>query len=284
MKVNLKKTEIIVFRNCGPLIQYEQWYYEGALLKTTAMYKYLGILFTPKLSWSMAKSKLAAQANKSIFAIKRFQVPFGRFLHNDMFKLFDAMVVPILTFGAEIWGNSYASEIESIQAQFCKDFLGVNSSVNDVIALGECGRLPLCIIYYTKCIKYWCKLLQMPDYRYPKNCYKMLLAQDNAGRTNWVSNVKSMLFRYGFGFVWVAQGVGNVNNFAHCFKNRLIECSSQNWHSSINESPRCGLYKHIKSQLEHEMYLTLDMTLKFRHNLARFRCSSHKLEIYNRST
>jgi len=29
-----------------------------------------------------------------------------------MFKLFDSMVVPILTYGAEIWGQTHCKDIE----------------------------------------------------------------------------------------------------------------------------------------------------------------------------
>jgi len=67
-----------------------------------------------------------------------------------MFKLFDSMIVPILTYGSEIWEFKEAEEIERIQIQFCKCFLGVNSTVNNAMVLGECGRLPLSIVYHTK--------------------------------------------------------------------------------------------------------------------------------------
>jgi len=45
----------------------------------------LGLLFTPKLSWSKAKEKLAAQARKSIFAIKSYQR--NLFFIHGIFKI-----------------------------------------------------------------------------------------------------------------------------------------------------------------------------------------------------
>ena len=77
---------------------------------------------------------------------------------------------------------------------FLKYFLGVNSSVNNTVAFGECGRLPPCETYFTNCIKHWCKLLHMQNNRYPKKCYKMLKALDEADRQNWVSKVRNLLF------------------------------------------------------------------------------------------
>lgn len=60
---------MIVFRNGGPLRSYEKRLYNGSSVNGTSMYKYVGLLFTAKLSWTKAKTKLAAQARKSIYAI-----------------------------------------------------------------------------------------------------------------------------------------------------------------------------------------------------------------------
>ena len=52
-------------------------------------------------------------------------------------------------------------EIEAVQLKFCKYVLGVGSQTPNVSGLGECGRFPFFIIYYTRCIKYWLKLVSM---------------------------------------------------------------------------------------------------------------------------
>ena len=70
-------------------------------------YKYLGLIFTPKLSWSKAKRKLASQARKAIFCIKTYQRKFGYFQQDEIFRLFDSMVKPILCYGSEVWGTEY---------------------------------------------------------------------------------------------------------------------------------------------------------------------------------
>ena len=81
------------------------------------------------------------------------------------------MVKPILLHGAEIWGFELAYDFERVHYKFCKDFLGVSISTNNCMALGECGRTQFCADYYTSCVKYWLKLLHMPDHRFPENCY-----------------------------------------------------------------------------------------------------------------
>ena len=83
------------------------------------------------------------------------------------------MVVPILLYGAELWGYEQINLIENVQSQYCKYLLKLSVSTANVSALGECGRYPL-YVKYLKCIRYWIKLLHMTNDRYPKHAYDML--------------------------------------------------------------------------------------------------------------
>ena len=119
----------------------------------------------------------------------------------------------------------------------------------------------------------------MGNHRYPKNCYKMLKSLDEAGRHTWAANVRTLLYTYGFGYARIAQEIGNENIFVSQFKVRLTDCMKQNWHSDINESPRCDSNKEFKTLLNVERYLSMDMQFYLRKAFARFRTSSHKLSI-----
>ena len=74
----------------------------------------------------------------------------------------------------------------------------------------------------------------MQNNRYPKNCFKMLKALDEAGRQNWVSKVGILLFTYGLGYIWIAQDVGDIGIFISQFKHRLTDCMTQRWHVDIS--------------------------------------------------
>lgn len=131
----------------------------------------------------------------------------------------------------------------------------------------------------TQCIKYWIKLVQMPTHRYPHQCYKMLRSLDEAGRITWASHIRSLLFEHGFGYVWVANTVGDANRFIKVFKQRIKDISVQNWKSRLEESPKANHYKHFKSLLNVEKYLLVDLSYAGRSTLANFRCSGHTLMI-----
>ena len=152
MEVNLSKTKIVVFRNGGFLRNYEKWYYRGQRIEVVSAYKYMGLTVTPKLIWTRAKETLATQARKSIITLYKLQHNIGYFDYLDLFKLFDTMVKPVLLYGAEIWGCELSNVIENVQNQFCKRFLKLPVNTSHVLARGECGRYPLFIDYYCKCI------------------------------------------------------------------------------------------------------------------------------------
>ena len=149
MSLNLLKTKTIVFRSGGMLKQMEKWYYKGEIIDTVPFYKYLGVYFTPKLVWSETKEVLAHQASKVVCRILQYQRHFRIFSPNDIFKLFDSIVRPILCYGSEIWGYEYSKPIEKIHSQFCKKYTGLHQNTADFFALSECGRHPLAV---TQCI------------------------------------------------------------------------------------------------------------------------------------
>ena len=63
----------------------------------------------------------------------------------------------------------------------------------------------------------------MSDHRYFNVCYSMFKVLDERGRLTWASHIRYLLERYGFSFVWVCQGVGDVYMFMDLFKTKLHE-------------------------------------------------------------
>ena len=70
----------------------------------------------------------------------------------------------------------------------------------------------------------------MENNRYPKQCYYMLFQLDEAGRKNWVSHVKEILYTFGFGQVRLLYDIGNDKEFIKLFKKRIIDCHKQKWY------------------------------------------------------
>ena len=62
------------------------------------------------------------------------------------------------------------------------------------------------------------------------------------------------------------------------FKLRLSDIFSQDWKTNLNTNSLCTSYKMFKDSLHFENNL-VNMDLKTRTNLARFRCRSHNLPV-----
>ena len=58
LKINIAKTNIIVFRNGGYLREYENWFYDNIPLRVFSYYKYLGLVISSRVSWYVGVKKL----------------------------------------------------------------------------------------------------------------------------------------------------------------------------------------------------------------------------------
>ena len=79
--------------------------------------------------------------------------------------------------------------------------------------MGDIGKYPVAFYYYFRCIKYWHKIIRIPDHIYPKVCYSMLKVLNERCRITWPSHNRCLLEIHGFSFVWISQGVGDVDIF-----------------------------------------------------------------------
>ena len=89
--------------------------------------------------------------------------------------------------------------------------------------MGEIKKYHVPYYYYSRCNKYWLKIIRIPDHRYPKVCYSMLRVLNEMCRITWASHIRCLLERYGFSFVRISQGVGDVDIFMEIFKTKLQE-------------------------------------------------------------
>ena len=74
-------------------------------------------------------------------------------------------------------------------------------SCNTVI-IGDCGRYPLYIETIRRCVKYWIRILKLPENRLVKICYNVMKYFDDLGFNNWVTEIKILLQTNGFGYIW----------------------------------------------------------------------------------
>ena len=248
LKVNMNKSNIVMFRKAGYLGARERWIYDGCMMRVVNSYKYLGICFSTRLSFYHACQDLVSRAKRALLCImsKLYRTDcnsINGFWFVLFLKIFDAQVQPIVLFGAEIWGlDSSSSVIDNVHLFSLKRYLGVDRRTPNDLVYGEVGRFPIQINASVRCIIYWLRLTRVDEHRLPLRAYKMLLNLDQRGKTNWVTNVRKTLCVNGFSYVWDNQGVGCLNAFIREFRQRLIDMRWQAWDDHVNTSDRISLY------------------------------------------
>ena len=98
--------------------------------------------------------------------------------------------------------------------------------------------------------------------------------RENPTIVTWVSLVKSLLYRIGFGYYWEQQCVFNESYFLSIFKQRIYDIYLQEWSANVDITSDNRLYKHIKDKFCFEGYLNLSNKC-LRNSITKIRLSSH---------
>ena len=100
-------------------------------------------------------------------------------------KLFDSTVLPILTYGCEIWGFDNLEILERIHAEFLRNITKARKSTPHYMLYAELGRYPLDITIKSRMIGFWNRMVTGNDSNYL--IYFILLS-----KTSLISNLNGL--------------------------------------------------------------------------------------------
>ena len=140
------------------------------------MYKYLGIYFSTRLSFSHTINDMSQRAKKGFICILKMLWSLGERSPSVFFKLFDRQIQSMLNYGSEVWGlDADHTPIERVHLFALKRFLNTSLHTLNLMVYSKTGRYPLFVNIYVKCIKFWLSILKMPPCCLQFKVYKMLL-------------------------------------------------------------------------------------------------------------
>ena len=119
-------------------------------------------------SFLLSKNFLSDKANRTKYALNNI----SKLKHlpvKTAIRLFDAAVLPILTYGAEVWTLNLTLDndkwdhttTEVVHLNFIKHILGVNRSANDNLCRAELRRYPISIDINYKIINFFRQMQNM---------------------------------------------------------------------------------------------------------------------------
>jgi exonuclease III len=152
MSVNTKKTQIMVYSNKRSRPNY-QFMFNDATLNIVDEYKYLGCIFSNNRNFKKCTELLADKAKRATFYIKKI-LKQNNLSPSHQLNIFDKMVVPIMTYGAEIWCGDFIKKLtktdkndcipaEKIHRHYIKYVLGVHRKASNDAVMAESGRYPI---------------------------------------------------------------------------------------------------------------------------------------------
>ena len=90
-------------------------------------YSYLGVLFNYSDSFVKKRTKLMDQARKVLYCLYRKLRNISIQIDLQL-KLFDSLILPILTYGCEVWDYENTDLLEKLHLHYCRNILGVRTT------------------------------------------------------------------------------------------------------------------------------------------------------------
>lgn len=125
MTVNLTKSKILVFRNGGRLGKNEHWIFNGNPVEIVSNYEYLGVIFTPKLSFQLHLEERSRKAKMCVNGI------WQKFLTNEnismqlKISIFQSVIRSIQCYACQVFGYDNAKLVDKLQLYFLKNILKI---------------------------------------------------------------------------------------------------------------------------------------------------------------
>ena len=278
MKVNTGKTQVMVFSNKRSVAH--QFTLNNCALQNVDNYKYLGCIFSNNRNFKECIELLADKARRATFCIKKIMKN-NCLSPKHLLNIFDKMIMPILTYGSEIWGGGLVKKVnklnlgdcvpgEKIHRHFIKYVLGVHSKASNAAVMAETGRTPV----IGEVLKLFVNFSNRLDCAETDSLLQEAneVAKDlETHKIGWWFEYKNVIKECNFQEQVYVKGC-KVKQQIHG------KCQDYVLHS-IENSKKLRTYTIVKNTYNYEPYLDLIKNVEQRKMLTRFRISAHDLNI-----
>ena len=307
LKVNIKKTQVIIFNKRGQKLDNKySFYLNEKKVVIVDEYQYLGLKLRPSGSMTMAVQELHDKASRAWFGISNVVFTNKRMEVDKIFSLFDSLVTPVALYGCEFWlplimqKKCYNSKqnllnfwqdlsCEKINQKCARMTLSVNRKTSRLAVLGELGRYPLYIKALSQCINYKMSLLSHNKPSGLVTCaVREMQTMASSGVDCWlarVNKVQSLLdisdrlhFKKGSGKVTTSKLKSQFDRHWLDSLNMTKTKTNQD-PSDPSDHNKLRTYRTYKSSFTREPYIDLVRNRNQKSSLVRLRTGSHFLGV-----
>ena len=247
-------------------------------LENVCQFTYLGVDISASGSLKASMDSLCTKANRAKYALNNI-AKFKRIPVKTAIRLFDATILPILTYGSEIWALNSTLDydkwnscpLEKSHLDFIRHILGTNRSVNNLMCRAELGRYPLCIEIKCRVVNFYKHIKEMPK---DSIVYQTFLIDNSTQGLYAIKTLKQHITNLEY------ITVPNISNLhKKSIRKELRSHYEIWWRDQIRTSTRGLFFLKFKQNICYEKYLDQLNQRNLRCSLSKIRLSDHKLMI-----
>ena len=133
------------------------------MIEYESSYKYLGLWANEYLDISKSIREITKSSSRALGAVYKMYA--GGMIYEVYTKLINSIVEPVLFYCADVWGNRYRREIDTVLNKACRYFLGKSKKASNVATRGDMGWVSCFVKQKLETVRLWCILKQMPENR-----------------------------------------------------------------------------------------------------------------------
>ena len=257
--------------------------FNGKRIELVSEYEYLGNIIrstetTAQDMFSTNYPYLYDRANRATFLalqkLKNVQHP----PPHIMFHIFDTLIMPILTYGSDVWGHNKNAHnmLDKVFLRFLRCTLGVKCTTSNIIVYGECGRMPPSTKCTINSLCFMNRLMHMGGDSLTKKVYYELENLTQQGFDTWVGALCKIYYPLQLNLHI------HPSKFRQEYQDIVRSKFIQEWTADIADTskhPILRTYRYIKSSFRTEPYLYRVNDKRYHRAMSQLRCSSHILNV-----
>ena len=257
LKLNPQKCKIVIFSR-GKVRKFPNFTIGNHDIEVMPSFSYLGIKFNYNNKMTIPQKDIVDRASRAMFALikkaKCKNIPL-----DTMLFLFNKTIIPILTYGSEIWGGGDLEVIDKLQLKFLKIIFRLRNSTPSLMILGETGQLPVSVIIKSRFLNYWFNLsFNKNSNKLSVLIYDYIYKMHNLGfESTYCSNVYNLLIQVGQPGLWLTNELYDYSWFKCYVKNTLGDLYIQQWYNTLREKSVYSNYVTFKNDFLMEPYIKI---------------------------